>query len=112
MAQPVLVKVYGNAAPVDAAVLPALERAVAVLGADGGDVFSLGGGALALSFEGAFFPLEDVLAALEPGLSGESSGRIDYLDLDEWTMTRCFIEGAEIRVQKRGLNDVLDYSGH
>ena len=41
-----------------------------------------------ISFEGVFFPLDDVLDALRPLLCAESSGKIDLIDMEAWTLTR------------------------
>ncbi len=70
------------------------------------------GGLLRISFEGLYFPLQEVMAALEARLPPQATGRLDYLDLDNWTLTRyerrdgIFVSGT------RGLNHVLDHSGH
>ena len=70
-----------------------------------GDIFRI-------SFEGVFFPLDDVLDALRPLLCAESSGKIDLIDMEAWTLTRAAFSGTEITVKTVGLNHVLAYSGH
>lgn len=65
------------------------------------------------SFEGLFFPLEDVLEALAAHLPGEAEGRLDYLDLEDWTLTRHSLSpGGELHAATRSLNNVLDHAGH
>lgn len=73
-----------------------------------------------LAFEGVFFPLDDVLKALQPYLHDQASlsirqpkrsGKIDVFDLEKWTLTRALITGTTIQVSTVGLNHVLDYSG-
>lgn len=42
----------------------------------------------------------------------ESSGKIDLIDMEAWTLTRAAFSGTEITVKTVGLNHVLAYSGH
>lgn len=72
----------------------------------------LEGDILCIGFEGAFFPLDDVLDALRPLLCAESSDKIDLIDVEAWTLTRAAFSGTEITVKTVGLNHVLAYSGH
>ncbi len=67
---------------------------------------------LKLSYEGIYFPLEDFLATLTPYLHEKSQGKIDYIDLDAWVLTRHTIAGTTIHIRSASLNSVLDYSGH
>ena len=61
---------------------------------------------------GRLLPLDDVLDALRPLLCAESSGKIDLIDMEAWTLTRAAFSGTEITVKTVGLNHVLAYSGH
>ena len=103
-------KAYGNVVPAS----PALRDAVCAVCADWGlaDCVELEGDILRISFEGVFFPQEDVVEAIRPYLTGESSGRLDVFDLEGWRMTRATFAGTEVRLASSGLNDVLAYSGH
>ena len=56
--------------------------------------------------------MENVLDALRPLLCAESSGKIDLIDMEAWTLTRAAFSGTEITVKTVGLNHVLAYSGH
>lgn len=106
-----LVKVYGHVWPAGSAMLDALGAVLAPQ-ADAAEVLELDGDLLRLSFEGIYFPLEEVLEALVPHLGADSRGKIDYLDLDAWTLTRHSIAEGGVACSSASLNNVLDYSGH
>ncbi len=101
----IMVKVYGSVTPADDAMLQAVS-AVAP------DAVSLSGDTLLLSHEGIFFMLDDFLTALRPHLGPASSGRIDYIDMDEWTLTRHWIDNGLLTSNTASLNQVMEYSGH
>lgn len=101
----ILIKVYGNLYPADSNVFKAVQAVC-------GEAAELDGDLLRLSFEGVWFPLEDMLTAIRPHLSASCRGKVDYLDLEAWTLTRHTIIGKEITVTRAPLNNVLAYSGH
>lgn len=112
MSQPVLVKVYGGLSPVNDAVFAKLFDACAgSLPQEEEPPLRLEKNLAVLSFEGVCFPIEDFIAELGSVLSPEMSGRIDYLDLENWAMTRYVAEGGKIRSSGASLNNVMDYSG-
>lgn len=113
MSQPVLLKVYGNLAPASkklatrltailAECLPEQEQAPLVLDGD----------LLKISFEGIYFPLDEVLSLLESSLTGNESGKLDVLDLEAWYLTRYLFQSGKILCLQAPLNNVLAYSGH
>lgn len=108
----ILVKVYGYLKPCDSSCLPSLESALYLLGAEAEGVLKLEGGMLQLSYEGVYFPLEDFLRAVSPLLSAQSEGKIDYLDLEAWELTRYRFENGFVTSAKSDLNNVLAFSGH
>lgn len=112
MAVKTLAKTYAAFSPADANTLAAVERAgQEALGHDAPWAF-LEGGTLRISWEGLYFPLEEVLLALAATLGSGPEGKLDYLDLEEWTLTR-YVPGTNgFQASKRDLNQVLDYSGH
>ena len=113
MSQPVLLKVYGNLYPADAADLEALSRASASCVQEGSDaVVTLAGDLLRISFEGLFFPVDDVLAALAAILKPEQKGKLDVLDLEDWRLTRHLFAEGRISSRSAPPNNVLDFSGH
>ena len=66
---------------------------------------------LRISFEGLYFPEEDVVATLEQHLKPSQVGKLDILDLDAWRMRRYVIGQGTITSRANSLNNVLDYSG-
>lgn len=111
----VLVKVYAAFHPAGQGCPARVERAAAnALGND--DWLFMEGDMLRISFEGVFFPLDDVLSALEACLEPHSAGKLDYLDLEAWSLTRCLFQpgaqGGTFERSVRSLNHILDYSGH
>lgn len=112
----VLVKVYGNIYPTTAALRSELEKACeGLLPSDGAGpedtTVELEGDLLRISYEGVYFPVEDVLALIPPHLRPESQGKIDYIDLENWTLHRYSIHGMHIQYASASLNNVMDYAG-
>ena len=109
---PVQIKVYGAFSPVGEDV--AARVAAAGNGAVGQDEPWLlrEGDLLRISFEGIWFPWEDVWDALRETLDPAARGKLDVLDLDAWTLTRHTLDERGFHVSTRPLNHVLDYSGH
>ena len=73
------------------------------------DCAELSGDLLRIDFEGVFFPLDDVLEAVRPFLTPESAGKIDLIDMEQWTLTRTTFAGTAMTTKTVGLNHVLDY---
>jgi hypothetical protein len=93
------------------------EAGTAALGAD--PWLFLEGGILRIAWEGIYFPLDEVLQALNSCLPPDAEGKLDYLDLEAWTLTRhVLLQDTEagtrdrFAITTRGLNHVLAYSGH
>lgn len=110
-----LLKVYGHIYPADSALEGDLQNALSSAIADeiSSDVPLLyrDKDMLRISFEGRYFPEEDVLAALEQHLTDSQQGKLDVLDLEAWRLRRYFIAHGEIQSRSASLNNVLDYSG-
>lgn len=111
----VLVKVYGHMWPACPALLEALRHVMQ--GLPLGDIppdetLELDGDLLRLSYEGVYFPLDDVLAVIAAHLSPDSQGKLDYLDMEGWTLHRHRIVQGQLQASSASLNAVLDYSGH
>lgn len=66
---------------------------------------------LHFDFEGIFFPLDEVLEFLQAYINVDSQGRLDVLNLEEWTLTRTEFQGT-MQSKTISLNQVLEYSGH
>ncbi|WP_156908090.1 hypothetical protein [Desulfovibrio cuneatus] len=105
-------KVYAAFAPVPAS----MEGVLAPLGAqaitENDDPWMwVEGDTLRISFEGVYFPVEDVVEALEANLPPACTGKLDVLLLDDWELHRYVWQGGAFVVGKRSLNHVLSYSG-
>lgn len=113
MNQPVLIKVYGNFSPVNRELAFALEEisAGAMPYEPTNPPFSLKGDLCLLAFEGIYFPVDDFIQLLETNLMPQISGKLDYLDLENWRMTRYLLNNGHISANTVSLNHVLDYSG-
>lgn len=110
----ILVKVYGSVQPADIDMCARVSEAAQSMGSICGidECISLEGTLLTVHFEGVFFPIDDVLTALKSTLSPQAEGRLDYIDMDEWTLTRFWIQGGLITHNTTSLNQVMEYSGH
>ena len=103
-------KAYGNLSPAGEDAVRAVDRVFMDWGMS--QRAELEGDILRVAFESVFFPLDDILVSLKPFLRPDSSGKMDLIDMEEWTLTRAIFAGTEIRLSSAGLNDVLAYSGH
>lgn len=111
VSQPVLLKVYGGFKPASTALCAALAQiAASALPAENACV-NLAGDLCSLSFEGIYFPIEEALTAIREHADAKTDGRLDVLDLENWTLCRHEIGGGKISTHSQGLNNVLDYSG-
>lgn len=79
----------------------------------------LEGDILRIAWEGVYFPLDEVLQALNNCLPPDAEGKLDYLDLEAWTLTRhALLQNREaglrnrFTITTRSLNHILAYSGH
>ena len=107
-----LAKVYAAFFPADPVILAAVEKAgQGALGHESPWIF-LEGNVLRIAWEGLYFPLEEVLQALAVTLARNAEGKLDYIDLENWTLSRYTHHAAGFHSSTRGLNHVLDYSGH
>lgn len=112
MSQPTLLKVYAS-----------LERAPFELFEEAKKICqqacpaenaraSMDGNTLLISFEGIWFPHDEILEMIERRLTPDQKGKMDILDLEEWKMTRYVFQDGGIKEKASPLNNVLDYSGH
>jgi len=105
----ILIKVYGsisNASP------ELFAAALAMIEEQDEDAVELDGTFFTISFEGIYFMMDEFIDAIKPHLTKECSGRIDYIDVDEWRLTRFWLEGGLITQNTADLNHVMDHSGH
>lgn len=71
----------------------------------------LTGDMLRISFEGIWFPVEDVRNFLERYSGSGLDGKLDVLDLEAWRLIRMEFRDGIFRESAAPLNNVLDYSG-
>ena len=110
----VLVKVYGNLWPAPDGLLASLEPLCAQAMTqedDGIPRVCQEGDLLRISFEGLYFPVEDVLEAIAAVLTPVQKGKLDVLDMDNWRLERHLFTNGTIERKSISLNNVLDYSG-
>ena len=114
MSRQPLLKVYGHIYPVDDALYAALENACADAMPDEDDipVLERDGDMARFSFEGTYFPLDEVLAALTAHMRPDQQGKLDVLDMEGWRLIRHTFSQGHTEVHSAPLNNVLDYSGH
>ncbi len=114
MSQPVLLKVYGNLHPATHHLLNLLRplEKECLPCPEAGPVFDLDADLLHISFEGLYFPLAAVLDTIEASLDQTQQGKLDFLDLENWTLARYVFKSGHITLKTSPLNNVLDYSGH
>ena len=111
MSQPVLLKVYGGLSPCSTGDLTRLEPICGQALPLEEPPLTLRGTLLLLSFEGIFFPLDELLQELANLLRPQMRGKIDYLDLENWRLSRYLVHDGVLSSNSVPLNNVLDYSG-
>lgn len=109
-----LLKVYGHIYPADDALYTSVAQACACAMPDSDDVpvVEKDGDMIRVSFEGVYFPVEEVLACLAQRILPCHQGKLDVLDLENWQMTRHLFQEGRIQSRTVPLNHVLAYSGH
>lgn len=113
MSQPILVKAYGSFSPMAENTFSALRKicSMAMPLDPENSPLSFNDDLCLLSFEGIYFPVEDFIRQLKESMTPQMAGKLDYLDLEKWRMTRYLLEKGQISSKTVSLNHVLDYSG-
>ncbi len=113
MAQEIILKVYGHVWPVAPEILQALRpHFPASEHMEQEDMLHYENDMLRLAYEGIYLDMEEILPVIQSFLQPQSQGKIDYIDLDLWTLTRHSIQQGLMTVSTASLNSVMDYSGH
>lgn len=113
MSQPVLMKVYGNLTPAGSGLARVINDLCSqCCPVPEEPVCNLAGDLLTISWEGIYFPVEDVAEVMTEQLRREQMGKLDLLDLENWRLTRYQFVNGETCQSSAPLNNVLDYSGH
>lgn len=106
-------KAYGNLHPAGERALRALEEVFSAWGlAAELELAGSDGALLRLGFEGVFFPEDDAITAIRPFLTPRSTGKLDIINVEDWTLTRYTFDAGRLTRGQRDLNQVLEYSGH
>ena len=87
----VIVKVFGSLEPVPAACLEELQALCRAWYLDEG-VFALEADCLHIYHEGEYFPHEETAALLAKYLVPQSTGKLDVIDYEAWTLRRYFMQ--------------------
>ncbi|MBQ7456924.1 MAG: hypothetical protein IJS54_04915 [Desulfovibrio sp.] len=111
----IVVKVYGNISPADQSLrlvlAEALQTAIADPISQDIETLVLIGDLLTISFEGVYFPEDEVVAVLQAHCTPKQTGKLDVLDIDAWRIRRYQIQDGHLHLRQASLNQVLDYSG-
>lgn len=112
MSQPQIIKVYGNFWPAHPCLAQELASVAKLAIPMAENAINLTGDLLTISFEGIFFPVDEIIAILQRHLEQGSQGKLDVIDLEEWRLTRNRFEAGKITQRSSPLNNVLAWSGH
>ncbi len=114
----ILVKVYGQLTGVSREQYAALNSLIGeAIGPDGTAEsveleFDPDSRDLSLSFEGFHFPVDEFRQVLQQAPQNDVSGKLDYIDLESWRLTRTVFNVDGAKTSSASLNHVLEYSGH
>lgn len=111
MSQPILVKVYGNLSPYEPELAEKLKTVLKGCYPPE-EALRIDGDLLLISFEGIYFPLDEVITLISADLYPSMTGKVDYLDIENWRLVRYVINKGIITRSEAPLNNVMDYSGH
>jgi len=105
----VLVKAYGALYPAGPEHFEAVSRVLSDWYLE--DAASLEGDLLRISHEGEYFPAEELVEALRPLLPPDAEGKLDFLDLEDWSLRRFFFHHGTVSVRQASLNQALESCG-
>ncbi len=100
-------KVYGYVEPASGVMYETLQKVLASAFVPP-EALSFSPPSLFFSYEGEYFPLEEVLTCMAPLLDGAAQGKLDYIDMEAWTLTRHFFQNGRIVIRSASLNHVMD----
>lgn len=113
MTQPVLLKIYGHIYPATSIMFTELEKiAKQAMPVPDCSVINIKDNLLTISFEGIWFPADEMIKTIQTHLKPEQTGKLDIIDIDAWMLTRYQIHDSSITHSSAHLNNVLAYSGH
>lgn len=109
----ILIKVYANIYPANEDLYHALASELSgIYSVDNSEnkVVEIDNDLILISFEGIYFPIEEVINRIKDFLTTSTQGKVDYIDMEEWTLTRYTIKDKGISAKSNSLNAVMDYS--
>ncbi len=111
MAQEVLIKVYGHVWPISQDIVQALRPHFPSSDhMDDEEMLVYEKDMLRMAFEGIYIDMEEILPIVQSFLQNQSQGKIDYIDLEAWTLTRHSIKQGLMVTNSASLNAVMDYA--
>jgi hypothetical protein len=105
--RPVIIKAYGGFSPASAETLEAVQAVLRDWFIDE-DSAELKGDLLSIGYEGDAFPDEDIVEALKPFFCEKTWGKLDYIDLEAWTLRRYTFTGGQLSDHTATLDKALD----
>ena len=114
MSQPILLKVYASISGAAQGLADELREAVRdAVHADESpaETVTEDGPLVLVAFEGLYFPVEEAAARIKRRLTSETAGKMDVLDLENWTITRFTFQGGFMQERSGSLNNALDFNG-
>lgn len=114
MSQPILLKVYASISGARQGLADELKEAVQdAVHADGSPAETVAedGPLVLVAFEGLWFPVEEAAACIKRHLARGTTGKMDVLDLENWTITRFTFQGGFMQERSGSLNNALDFNG-
>ncbi len=105
--RPILVKAYGNLHPVERACFEEAEHILEAWGIS--DAVFYEGDMVRFSFEGDYFPCDEIAQLLKKFHTIHTEGKLDCMNLEDWLLTRHFFkENGEYHTNTATLNKALD----
>lgn len=105
---PVIVKAYGWLKPANEDCAKALEHVLESWYIS--NAIETDGPLLRIAHEGVHFPAEDIMLAMVPFLGTQSEGKLDVLNLEDWTLTRYTWPGGIWQRRESSLDRALEKS--
>ncbi len=113
MAQEILIKVYGHIWPISQDIVEALRAHFPSSDhMEDEEMLVYEKDMLRLAFEGIYIDMEEILPIVQRFLQSQSQGKIDYIDLEAWTLTRHTIKEGLMVASSASLNAVMDYAAN
>ncbi len=105
--RPVIMKVYGNLYPVDKTCFEEVEQVLTAWNIEDSVFYEKD--MVRISYEGEYFPCDEVSEILKSYHAETTEGKLDCMDLEEWTLARySFKKNKEYKYNKATLDKALE----